>query len=94
LFFCFFYFYFIIIINVVFNQTLETATVSFGDKLVGELIGTRDQFHHYFDSLKVLLLFVIYVVLLKYCCCLCSLLILFVLWMSLRLIMIVFENVL
>lgn len=33
-------------------KALETATTSFGDKLVGELMGTRDQFHHYFDSLK------------------------------------------
>ncbi len=33
-------------------KALETATSSFGDKLVGELMGTRDQFHHYFDSLK------------------------------------------
>lgn len=35
-----------------FSQALETATAQFGERLVGELSGTRDQFHHYFDSLK------------------------------------------
>ncbi len=33
-------------------KSLEAATNVFGDKLIGELTGTRDQFHHYFDSLK------------------------------------------